>query len=380
MKTQHLTKLLQELTSHLISFSPLLSNRFIFKGDADVYVNVENILEMLHGQKPDKDLFVGDIIVNAKPIRRRSSKYYVPEYMYGVGLYPNYAGGGGFVMSGHTALRLSSACEQVTTGALQLVPPVQNQSQQRCCFPPPGGIVPHRWRLLGNVPPADWRQAVTAPRLQDIRDLPALSGPQPPDLRPLLLPRTHGGPQPQRPSDLAHVEPAARPQTELPQQNQADFLAVPVEGGASCYGHGGDGLRREAGLCPTLVTLSWVESTRFWGSRFCVQTEGFVMCSGPRLRRRRRRFDLLGKWVGIGWNVDRAHLCVGTRCLKKKNSHTATFNSIKGLRFRLDSKASSRMETRIPGCWLNKQRLAPQTLWAGADRVRLSQRRLVSPG
>ncbi|XP_043980635.1 UDP-GlcNAc:betaGal beta-1,3-N-acetylglucosaminyltransferase 9 [Gambusia affinis] len=87
--------------------------KFIFKGDADVYVNVENILEMLQGREPEKDLFVGDIIVNAKPIRRRTSKYYVPEFVYGGGLYPSYAGGGGFVMSGHTARRLSSACQQV---------------------------------------------------------------------------------------------------------------------------------------------------------------------------------------------------------------------------------------------------------------------------
>uniref|UniRef100_A0A8D3ARS7 Hexosyltransferase n=1 Tax=Scophthalmus maximus TaxID=52904 RepID=A0A8D3ARS7_SCOMX len=87
--------------------------KFIFKGDADVYVNVENILEMLQGQKPEEDLFVGDIIIHAKPIRRRSSKYYVPEFVYGGGLYPNYAGGGGFVMSGHTARKLSSACQQV---------------------------------------------------------------------------------------------------------------------------------------------------------------------------------------------------------------------------------------------------------------------------
>lgn len=87
--------------------------KFIFKGDADVYVNVENILEMLQGREPDKDLFVGDIIIHAKPIRRRTSKYYVPEFVYGGGLYPNYAGGGGFVMSGHTARRLSSACQQV---------------------------------------------------------------------------------------------------------------------------------------------------------------------------------------------------------------------------------------------------------------------------
>ncbi|XP_054633288.1 UDP-GlcNAc:betaGal beta-1,3-N-acetylglucosaminyltransferase 9 isoform X2 [Dunckerocampus dactyliophorus] len=57
--------------------------RFIFKGDADVYVNIENILELLQ------------------------------EFVYGAALYPSYAGGGGFVMSGYTARRLSSACQQV---------------------------------------------------------------------------------------------------------------------------------------------------------------------------------------------------------------------------------------------------------------------------
>ncbi|XP_066541657.1 UDP-GlcNAc:betaGal beta-1,3-N-acetylglucosaminyltransferase 9 [Hoplias malabaricus] len=87
--------------------------KFIFKGDADVYVNIENILEMLDGKLIDEDLFVGDIILHAKPIRRRNSKYFVPEFIYGQGVYPSYAGGGGFVMSGHTALRLHLACEEV---------------------------------------------------------------------------------------------------------------------------------------------------------------------------------------------------------------------------------------------------------------------------
>ncbi|KAL7878729.1 hypothetical protein AOLI_G00097030 [Acnodon oligacanthus] len=87
--------------------------KFIFKGDADVYVNIENVLEMLDGRQIDQDLFVGDIILHAKPIRRRNSKYFVPEFIYGQGVYPSYAGGGGFVMSGHTALRLHMACKEV---------------------------------------------------------------------------------------------------------------------------------------------------------------------------------------------------------------------------------------------------------------------------
>lgn len=87
--------------------------KFIFKGDADVFVNIENILDMLAGKQAGQDLFVGDIIIHAKPIRRRNSKYFVPEFIYGQGIYPSYAGGGGFVMSGHTALRLHLACKEV---------------------------------------------------------------------------------------------------------------------------------------------------------------------------------------------------------------------------------------------------------------------------
>lgn len=87
--------------------------KFIFKGDADVYMNIENLLQMLDDEHANEDLFVGDIIVHARPIRRRNSKYFVPEFIYGQGIYPAYAGGGGFVMSGHTALRLHMACKEV---------------------------------------------------------------------------------------------------------------------------------------------------------------------------------------------------------------------------------------------------------------------------
>lgn len=87
--------------------------KFIFKGDADVFVNVENLINFLQSQDPSKDLFVGDIINNAKPIRSKKSKYYIPETMYGLGIYPAYAGGGGFLMSGVTMKKLSKSCNEV---------------------------------------------------------------------------------------------------------------------------------------------------------------------------------------------------------------------------------------------------------------------------
>ncbi|XP_072836718.2 UDP-GlcNAc:betaGal beta-1,3-N-acetylglucosaminyltransferase 9 [Pogona vitticeps] len=89
------------------------NTKFIFKGDADVFVNVENIISFLDSHDASEDLFVGDIIYNAHPIRTRKSKYYIPETMYGLGMYPAYAGGGGFILSSSTMKKLSQACGQV---------------------------------------------------------------------------------------------------------------------------------------------------------------------------------------------------------------------------------------------------------------------------
>ncbi|KAF7216851.1 N-acetyllactosaminide beta-1,3-N-acetylglucosaminyltransferase 2 [Nothobranchius furzeri] len=97
---------------------------FIFKGDDDVFVRTDALLDYLHKvreehvlwraytNETDLNLFVGDLISNAMPNREPSAKYYIPESFY-KGAYPPYTGGGGVVYSGSLALRLTEVSERV---------------------------------------------------------------------------------------------------------------------------------------------------------------------------------------------------------------------------------------------------------------------------
>ncbi|XP_069042975.1 UDP-GlcNAc:betaGal beta-1,3-N-acetylglucosaminyltransferase 7-like [Lepisosteus oculatus] len=78
---------------------------YIFKGDDDVFVNTDNIVEFLeHSNK--EDFIIGEIFKNAAPIRNEKSKYFVPEVMFRETFYPPYLGGGGFLMGGPLAMRM----------------------------------------------------------------------------------------------------------------------------------------------------------------------------------------------------------------------------------------------------------------------------------
>ncbi|KAG8002842.1 UDP-GlcNAc:betaGal beta-1 [Nibea albiflora] len=89
--------------------------QFIFKGDDDVFVNTHNLLELIGfkvEEHKEADLFIGDTISKAIPIRNRQSKYYIPKELYDKP-YPPYVGGGGFLMSSQMARRLFVVSEDL---------------------------------------------------------------------------------------------------------------------------------------------------------------------------------------------------------------------------------------------------------------------------
>ncbi|XP_032826627.1 N-acetyllactosaminide beta-1,3-N-acetylglucosaminyltransferase 3-like [Petromyzon marinus] len=103
--------------------------RFIFDGDDDIFVNSDNMVEYVttsqaSGDPPSsssssthetagRHMYEGYVISNVGPIRHTWSKYYVPVQVQESERYPPYVGGGGIIMSGHTALQIRKAAPSV---------------------------------------------------------------------------------------------------------------------------------------------------------------------------------------------------------------------------------------------------------------------------
>ncbi|XP_038571508.1 N-acetyllactosaminide beta-1,3-N-acetylglucosaminyltransferase 3-like [Micropterus salmoides] len=81
--------------------------RFLLNGDDDVFANTDNMVEFLQGLKDNngsKHLYTGYVFNNGRPHRWTNSKYFIPVQVHKSDSYPPYCGGGGFLLSGYTAL------------------------------------------------------------------------------------------------------------------------------------------------------------------------------------------------------------------------------------------------------------------------------------
>ncbi|KAK2835372.1 hypothetical protein Q5P01_015856 [Channa striata] len=90
---------------------------FLLNGDDDVFANTGNMVQYLQSIKDNngsKHLFTGYLFENTGPVRSSGSKYFIPVQVQESDLYPPYCGGGGFLLSGHTALVIFNMSKSIT--------------------------------------------------------------------------------------------------------------------------------------------------------------------------------------------------------------------------------------------------------------------------
>ncbi|KAG7282802.1 hypothetical protein CRUP_012191 [Coryphaenoides rupestris] len=86
---------------------------FLLNGDDDIFAHTDNMVEFLQGHNGGRHLFVGHLIQNVGPIRGRDSKYFVPVQVQETDSYPPYCGGGGYLLSGHTAMVIYNTSKSI---------------------------------------------------------------------------------------------------------------------------------------------------------------------------------------------------------------------------------------------------------------------------
>lgn len=79
---------------------------FLLNGDDDVFANTDGMVEYLQdlpANNGSRHLYTGYVFENTSPVRWSPSKYFIPPQITAANIYPPYCGGGGYILSGHTA-------------------------------------------------------------------------------------------------------------------------------------------------------------------------------------------------------------------------------------------------------------------------------------
>ncbi|XP_019116743.2 N-acetyllactosaminide beta-1,3-N-acetylglucosaminyltransferase 3 [Larimichthys crocea] len=89
--------------------------RFLLNGDDDVFANTDHMVEYLQSLEDNdgsKHLFTGHLNINMGLVRE-PNKYFVPVQIYEPNIFPPYCSGGGFLLSGYTALVIYNMSQSI---------------------------------------------------------------------------------------------------------------------------------------------------------------------------------------------------------------------------------------------------------------------------
>ncbi|XP_029004070.1 N-acetyllactosaminide beta-1,3-N-acetylglucosaminyltransferase 3-like [Betta splendens] len=90
--------------------------RFLLNGDDDVFANTDNMVQYLQALEDNdgsKHLFTGQLNVGMVPVRSWS-KYFVPVQVHEADKFLPYCSGGGFLLSGYTAMVIYNISQSIT--------------------------------------------------------------------------------------------------------------------------------------------------------------------------------------------------------------------------------------------------------------------------
>lgn len=83
--------------------------QFFMSADDDIFIHMPNLVKYLHRQSGARDMWVGHVHRGAPPVRRKESKYHVPEGLYPWPSYPDYTAGAGYIVSADVAAKIYRA-------------------------------------------------------------------------------------------------------------------------------------------------------------------------------------------------------------------------------------------------------------------------------